>query len=296
LYLFFLEYLKMNTISKVSGIGYSSKQRVIIQSGFRKAVLLQLFTILFVASIVARTPTPDYGNNPAAGHFALVNGIRIYYETYGKGTPLLMLHGNGGSISAFRYQIPFFEKYYHVIAVDSRLQGKSGGSPDTISYNLMASDFNGLLEALKIDSAYVLGWSDGGNDGLIMAMNYPSKVKKLAISGANIIPDSTAVSATDIEEMKRFVALKQASDTAIALTRMMIYEPDIPYTELRKIKCPVLVMAGDHDMIKPEHTLKIYQSIPQAELSIFPDSNHGVCQQHPELFNQTVITFFRKMP
>ena len=129
-----------------------------------------------------------------------------------------------------------------------------------------------------------------------MAMNYPSKVKKLAISGANIIPDSTAVSATDIEEMKRFVALKQASDTAIALTRMMIYEPDIPYTELRKIKCPVLVMAGDHDMIKPEHTLKIYQSIPQAELSIFPDSNHGVCQQHPELFNQTVITFFRKMP
>ena len=282
-------------MSKVSNANCSSKQRVQTPHGFRKAVLFSLFSVILVASAIARTPHLNYGNNPDAGHFVVVNGIRLYYETYGKGAPLLMLHGNGGSISAFREQIPFFEKYYRVIAVDSRLQGKSGGSPDTISYNLMASDFNGLLDALKIDSAYVLGWSDGGNEGLIMAMNYPSKVKKLAISGANIIPDSTALSSADIQGMIKFVELKQASDTAIALTRMMIYEPNIPYNELRKIKCPVLVMAGDRDMIKPEHTLKIFQSIPQAELSIFPDSHHGVCQQHPELFNQTVFDFFKKI-
>lgn len=255
-----------------------------------------LVSILLISALMcyAKKKEPVYGNNPAAGHYMQVNGIKMYYETYGKGQPLLMLHGNGGSINAFKEQIPYFEKYYKVIAVDSRLQGKSGGSPDSISYDLMAADFDALLTALKIDSAYVLGWSDGGNDGLIMAMKYHDKVKKLAISGANIIPDSTALPAADIADMKKFVSLKQGSDTAIALTKMMIYEPNIPFSELKKIQCPVLVMAGDRDIIRPEHTIKIFQSIPKAELCIYPDSHHGVCQQHPKLFNKTVKTFFEK--
>jgi pimeloyl-ACP methyl ester carboxylesterase len=75
---------------------------------------------------------------------------------------------------------------------------------------------------------------------------------------------------------------------------MMLEQPHIPYSDLKQIRCPVLVMAGDHDIIKPEHTLKIFQSIPKASLCIFPESNHGVCQQHPDLFNQTVQTFFNK--
>ena len=75
---------------------------------------------------------------------------------------------------------------------------------------------------------------------------------------------------------------------------MMIHQPQIPYSDLKKIHCPVLVMAGDRDMIKPEHTLKIYQSLPSASMCIFPDSYHGVCQQHPALFNETVLTFLKK--
>src|ERR1700733_2901511 len=90
----------------------------------------------------------SYGNNPAAGKYAEVNGIKLYYEVYGTGMPLLMLHGDGGSIQAFENQIPFFSRYFKVIAVDSRLQGKSGGSPDTISYDLMADDFCKLLDYL----------------------------------------------------------------------------------------------------------------------------------------------------
>ena len=131
----------------------------------------------------AQTNAIVYGNNLSAGHYAIVNGISLYYETYGSGRPLILLHGNGGSIKAFSNQIPFFEKYYRVIAIDSRLQGKSGGSPDSISYDLMASDFCGLLDYLQIDSAFVLGWSDGGINGLIMAMNYPKKVKRAGCLG-----------------------------------------------------------------------------------------------------------------
>lgn len=235
-----------------------------------------------------------YGNNPQAGRYAPVNGIDLYYETYGSGEPLLLLHGNGGSIEAFNNQIPFFEKHYRVIAVDSRLQGKSGGSADTLSYEMMAADFAGLLDYLKIDSAYVLGWSDGGIDGLILAMNYPRKVKKLAVSGANIIPDTTAMYKADLESMKEIVRSATSSVKDKTLNRMMIFQPQIPYAALKKIHCPVLVMAGDRDMIKPEHTLKIYQSLPSASLCIFPDSYHHVCQQHPALFNETVLTFYTK--
>jgi len=259
--------------------------------------IINLFLLLFLNSIsaIAQKNAIEYGNNSQAGHYAPINGISLYYETYGSGEPLILLHGNGGSIQAFSNQIPFFEKHYQVIAIDSRLQGKSGGSPGSISYDLMASDFCALLDYLHIESANVLGWSDGGIDGIIMAMNCPQKVKRLAVSGANIVPDSTAMSYADILGMKDFVANdKKASKKEIALTKMMIDQPNIPYAALKQIHCPVLVMAGDHDMIKPEHTLKIFQSIPGASLCIFPDSSHGVCQQHPRLFNETVLTFFTK--
>ena len=98
----------------------------------------KIAAILFilVTSIVAgfaQTDTITYGSNAQAGRYATVNGISLYYETYGSGEPLLLLHGNGGSINAFSNQIPFFEKHFRVIAVDSRLQGKSGGVADSLS-------------------------------------------------------------------------------------------------------------------------------------------------------------------
>ncbi len=260
----------------------------------KKKLYSLVILIITVTSIYAQTENVNYGNNQQAGHYAQVNGIQLYYETYGSGEPLIMLHGNGGSINAFSKQIPFFEKYYQVIAIDSRLQGKSGGSPDTISYELMASDFCMLLDQLNINSAYVLGWSDGGIDGILMAMNCPDKVKKLAASGANTVPDTTALSGADLKEMKETVSNPKSSAKAVALNQMMIDQPNISYANLGLIRCPVLVMAGDRDMIKPEHTLKIFQSIPGASLCIFPDSHHGVCQQHPDLFNETVLSFFMK--
>ena len=252
-------------------------------------------SIVLAATIFGHSDSIDYGNNLQAGHYAKVNGIQLYYEVYGSGEPLILLHGNGGSINSFSNQIPFFEKYYKVIAIDSRLQGKSGGSPDSISYELMASDFCALLDYLHIKSTNVLGWSDGGIDGIIMAMNCPEKVNKLAVTGANTVPDTTSITNADLLGMKDFVAHPGlSSKTAIALTQMMIDQPNILYADLGKILCPVLVMAGDHDMIKREHTIKISQSIPSATLCIFPDSNHSVCQQHPELFNKTVLSFFSK--
>lgn len=258
-----------------------------------KIIIFTCFIFALQSACIAQKAA--YDNNPLAGKYATINGIQLYYETYGSGKPLLMLHGNGGNMSAFEKQIPFFSKYFKVIAIDSRLQGKSGGSADSLSYNMMANDFCALIDYLKLDSVYVLGWSDGGNNAIIMAMTCPDKIKAIAVTGANTVADTTAISAADIQGMKDVVNSKNSSAKEKTLNRMMIYEPNIAYSELGKIKCAVLIMAGDHDIIKPGHTIKIFQSIPNAQLCIYPDSNHGVCRQHPVLFNNTVYNFFKSI-
>jgi len=102
----------------------------------------------------------------------------MYYEVYGSGEPLLIIHGNGGSINNFLYQIPYFEKNYKVILADSRSQGKSVDNSDSLSYEMMTDDLNALLDSLHLDSCNVIGWSDGGINGLLLAIRHPDKVKK----------------------------------------------------------------------------------------------------------------------
>src|SRR5580765_6527562 len=135
----------------------------------------------------------DYGNNKAAGKYYNIRGIKMYCEIYGKGKPLLLIHGNGGSMKSFEGNIPFFSQKYKVIVLDSRAQGKTIDTNDSLSFEMMADDEAALLDALRIDSAYVLGWSDGGINALLLAIRHPSKVKKLVATGANLWPDSTAM-------------------------------------------------------------------------------------------------------
>ena len=244
------------------------------------------------------TPTTKYGSNVKAGKYLATRGIKLYYETYGQGKPLLMIHGNGGSIRDYRYQIPYFAQYYKVIAVDSRSQGRSVDSSSTLNYEMMADDINALLDALHIDSAYVIGWSDGGINGLLLAIRHPEKVKKLALTGANLTPDTAVIAPTGTamitESLTQLRSAKQnaATKNTIKLLHMMEIEPNIPLLDLHKIKCPVLVMGGDYDVIRPSHTLQIFENIPQAYLWIFPASGHGTLHRYKNEFNTKVQHFF----
>src|SRR6478752_1660107 len=158
-------------------------------------IFVVLFIFVFITSCKGQSPfdTTMFGRNPKAGHYVNTRGFKMYYEEYGKGEPLLIIHGNGGSINNFLYQIPYFEQKYHVILADSRAQGKSVDKGDSLSYEMITDDLNALLESLHLDSCYVIGWSDGGINGLMLAIRHPDKVKKLAITGANLWPDTTAV-------------------------------------------------------------------------------------------------------
>ena len=127
-----------------------------------------------------------YGANK--GTFEELNGIKLYTEEYGKGQPMLQIHGNGESIASMGHQIRFFADRYRVIAADSRGHGKSDMGSGRLTYEQMAEDLNALLEKRGLRSVYVLGWSDGGILGLLLAIHHPDKVGRLAIMGANLNP------------------------------------------------------------------------------------------------------------
>lgn len=240
-----------------------------------------------------------YGNNKSAGKYYDIRGFKMYCEVYGEGEPLLIIHGNGGSINNFIYQIPFFAKKYKVIIADSRSHGKSVDKGDSLTYEMMADDYAALLTALKVDSANVIGWSDGGINALLLAIRHPEKVKKLAATGANLVPDTTAVP-QQIWDMVtptfKMLAAKttrtEQEKTAYKLYRLLCEQPHIPLSNLQKLKCPALIIGGDHDVIKEEHTMLIYKNIPKAYLWILPASGHSTPLMYKDDFNKVVDRFF----
>jgi pimeloyl-ACP methyl ester carboxylesterase len=266
----------------------------------KKLFIISVLLALVTVTCTRSTDKTNYGNNAEAGKYVMIRGFKTYYETYGTGKPMLLIHGNGGSIASFKYQIPYFSKEYHVIAVDSRSQGRSIDDNDSLSFEMMADDLNGLLDTLHVDSCFVLGWSDGEINGLLLAMRHPEKVKKLAVTGANLWPDSTAIEPDVVRgDMKEYTSLKekplsQSARHDFKLLRLDCLEPHITTGQLNKISCPVLVIGGDHDLIRPAHTMLIAQSIPESYLWILPNSGHGTLIEHKDLFNATVSEFFKK--
>jgi pimeloyl-ACP methyl ester carboxylesterase len=263
-----------------------------------KAILLLLGAAVLPCLVHAQAP--KYGSDPAAGKTFTHDGIKLYYEIYGTGEPLLIVHGNGSSIAGVRAQIEHFRKHYKVIAMDTRDHGRSGDSPDGITYEKMTGDLAALLDYLKAGPAYVLGWSDGGIEALLLGIHHPAKVKKIAAMAANLNPSEAAVYPEVLAFVKNMLASVPAAvrETAegrreLKVAQMVLEEPHIAPAELERISAPTLVLAGDHDLIRDEHTLEIFHRIPNSQLCIFPGSTHMVPFDDPALFNAAVEKFLR---
>jgi pimeloyl-ACP methyl ester carboxylesterase len=261
--------------------------------------LLFIVQLFAVAAYTQDKPIP-YGNNAAAGKYYNIRGIKMYCEVYGAGKPLLMIHGNGGSIGAFANNIPYFSKKYKVIVADSRAHGKSTDGRDSLSFEMMADDFKALLDTMHIDSAYVIGWSDGGINALLLAMRHPEKVIKLAATGANLCPDSTGLIPSywkgeqkQYNETKNKVRTTATEKNAYKIFLLDWLQPNIPLTALRAIKRPALIICGDRDLIPLEHTVSIYEHIPNAWLWIVPNSGHATLIEHRDEFDAKVDEFFQ---
>lgn len=224
-----------------------------------------------------------------------MSDIRLNYVERGAGDALILLHGNGESLDYFAGQLGFFAKSYRVIALDTRGHGASprGSAPFTIRQ--FAEDLRAFMDERGIDSAHILGFSDGGNIALSFALKYPQRVRKLILNGANLDPWGVKLHVQipivlGYHLARLFAGKRPEARRRMELLGLMVNEPHFAPQDLRKLELPALVIAGDRDMIRDRHTRLIADSLPNARLAILK-GNHFIANQRPEEFNRVVAEF-----
>lgn len=218
-----------------------------------------------------------------------------HYIEQGKGFPVILLHGNGEDSSYFLHQMKPFAQHFRVIAIDTRGHGKSPRGDRPFTIRQFAKDLLDFMNQHAIEKAHILGFSDGGNIAMVFALAHPERVEKLILNGANL--DASGVKRKiqipieiGYRVARLFARISSKAKKNAEILGLMVNDPNVKPEELSRIQCPTLIVAGDKDMIKDQHTRLIAQSIPGAELSIIP-GNHFVANQHPEAFNEVVLRF-----
>jgi pimeloyl-ACP methyl ester carboxylesterase len=233
------------------------------------------------------------------GQYIHADDVILYCETFGSGPPVLVLHGGFGSIQGMSYQIRALAKSHFVVAVDSRGHGRSTDGNAPLSYSQMSDDMVKVLDRLQIQQVDVVGWSDGGIIGLDLAMRHPERVRKLVAISANYDPDGLAVGPPSAEEVPRTPLRYRlfAPDPAHwpAFYRKVITmwqtQPHYTLSDLGRIQTPTLVMAGEYDLIKREHTDRLAKAIPGSHESIIAGATHLVPTEKPEIVDSQILNF-----
>ena len=230
------------------------------------------------------------------GRSAEINGVKLYYETFGHGLPaVVVLHGGLGSMVDMHNQIRSLAERRTVIAVDSRGHGKSSDGALPLSYGLMADDTFKLLEPLKLGPVDIVGWSDGGIIGLDLAMHHPELIHRLVVIGANFNPNGLVDSQapdTLSESPVTTPAKKEELDTLQRkVTTMWHTEPHYTVQDLATIKAPALIIAGERDVVRREHTDALAKAIPGAHEVIIEDGTHQVPIEKPDLVDALILEF-----
>jgi len=247
-------------------------------------------------------PTPSLPK-PAESGFAPVNGIRVWYAEFGRGEPVLLLHGGLANSNYWGNQVPALAESYRVIVVDSRGHGRSTHDERPYGYDLMASDVLGLMDFLKLPKAAVVGWSDGAILGLDIAIHHPERLSKLFAFAANSDPSgvadiaqSTVFNAYIARAEKEYQVLSPTPDQYKSfvdqISKMWETEPHFTAEQLRVIRVPTWIVDADHDeAIKRENTEFMANEIPDAGLLLQPQVSHFSFLQDPRQFTGDVLHF-----
>jgi pimeloyl-ACP methyl ester carboxylesterase len=249
-------------------------------------------------------PTPALPK-PAESGTADVNGVKIWYATFGSGAPVILLHGGLANANYWGRQVPVLARRYRVIVMDSRGHGRSTRDAQPFGYDLMASDVIALMDHLKIEKAAIVGWSDGAILGLDIAIHHPERLTKLFAFAANSDPSGVA----DIDKSPVFQAyIKRAEKEYEALSptpgqyqtfldqigKMWATQPNFTADQLRAITVPTWIVDADHDeAIKRENTEFMAAQIPGAGLLLQPDVSHFSFLQDPGQFTADVLHFLQ---
>jgi pimeloyl-ACP methyl ester carboxylesterase len=248
--------------------------------------------------------------------YITVSGADVYHEVTGDGPPLVLLHGGYCSIETLRPQIEELSRVYRVYAPERPGHGRTADREGPITFDGIVGDVVEYLDAVGLADAHLLGFSDGGIAGLLMALDHPARVRSLVAVGANLDPSGlvegddavdksgaeghhpTDPLVRELEEQMQVDYDRLSPDGPAhadvvrqKLARLWREEPCIPAERLRSVMAPTLVMAGDHDSIATEHTVTIARGIPHAQLCIVPGATHLVMMERPELVNRIVREF-----
>jgi len=223
----------------------------------------------------------------------------ISFVEAGEGEALVLLHGNGEDHSCFDGQLPALSERYRCIAIDSRGHGNSSHGSERLSLKLMAGDVLRVMDELGLKKAHILGFSDGGNIALHLALMAPERISSLILSGANADPSGIEPEEFRLMLKKRRSLALQAVFSRRAARRLevwklMIKEPHFTQAELESINLPALITAGERDVITKEHSEYLHRCLKNSELVIFKDGSHFVHIEQAALYNETVLNFLSK--
>ena len=227
--------------------------------------------------------------------------IELFYTDHGPKedpSPLVLLHGNGGNSSAFFYVVNHFTPLRRVITVDTRGHGRSPKGTAPFTLDQFSEDLREFLDKMGLKKLTLIGYSDGGNIAMIFALKYPEYLSGMVLNGANMFPaglkknDLAWIKRTYRKANKRLARHPDdgnARDTA-DLMRLMTAEPNIQPEMLGVIKCPVLVLVGSDDVIRPEHSILIADSFPHGTLNVIK-GGHGIVKTNSSDYNAAVEKF-----
>jgi pimeloyl-ACP methyl ester carboxylesterase len=247
-------------------------------------------------------PTPTLPK-PTQSGYAPLNGIRIWYASFGRGEPVFLLHGGLANSNYWGNQVPALARHYRVVVMDSRGHGRSSHDDRPYGYDLMASDVLGLMDFLKVARAAIVGWSDGAIIGLDIGVHHPERLTKLFAFAANSDPSGVAdiahspvFNAYIARAEKEYEALsptpRQYKPFLAQISKMWETQPNFSAEQLHGITVPVWIVDADHDeAIKRENTEFMANTIPNAGLLIQPWVSHFSFLQDPPQFTNDVLHF-----
>lgn len=250
-------------------------------------------------------PLPVTGDQGYVDH----DGARIWYATYGSGTPVILLHGGLGNSGNWGHQVPMLVSSGHrAVLIDSRGHGRSTRDSRPFTYELMASDVLAVMNTLRVERAAVVGWSDGACTALILAMTSPTRIAGVFFFGCNMDPSGAKEIALPNPILDRCLgrhardyAQLSATPTefkafADAVGQMMRTQPNYSASDMADIHAPVAIVQSEHDeFIKAEHAEYLARSIRRSELIILPGVSHFAPLQRPEQFNRVMRAFLDKV-
>lgn len=216
-----------------------------------------------------------------------LNGVELFYAAEGRGKPVILLHGNGGSHNDLETTTrQLAQAGYLVYALDSRGQG-SNAPLEEYHYKDMAEDVRQFIEAKELKKPAIFGFSDGGIIALQLEVLHPGTLGAIATGGANIFVGGALV--------PEFEAQFFAQENPNPLNIMMMNEPTMMPSDMQTISCPALIMAGDGDLIREEHTRLIGDNIPRGEVVIVPDADHSSYIYHSTRVGDLLLDFFERI-